>query len=75
MNTSNKCPKCGSSNIVGDCRLTGPCWGVPTRPKGLFRRTACGFHAWLCIECGHMEFYTDPEDLKRIQAKLEKAKE
>ena len=79
MKCTNKCPKCGSSDVIADAKVIdrthGP-WGsnetestVATFRKPdafLFKgQQNTTLSAWVCAECGFVEFYADsPKTLK-----------
>jgi predicted nucleic-acid-binding Zn-ribbon protein len=70
MKTNNKCPKCGSTDVIADAKAIDRGHGdreselsVATfrHPEAfLFKgkqRTALS--AWVCVGCGYVEFYAD----------------
>ena len=76
MKRTNKCPKCGSSDVIADTKaidrsrnsnqteLTVATFRKPEAVifKGQQETT---ISAWVCAECGFVEFYADsPKTLK-----------
>ena len=76
MKRSNKCPKCGASDVIADAKaidrshhsnqteLTVATFRKPDAIlfKGQRETT---LSAWVCAECGFVEFYADsPKTLK-----------
>lgn len=79
MKRTNKCPKCGSSNVIADVKAIDRTWGgtgstqadltVATfrKPDAVFLKgqQSTTLTAWVCEECGFAEFYADsPKALK-----------
>ena len=73
MKRTNKCPKCGSSDVIADAkaidRVDNGALSVSTfrKPgavvfKGQLTTT---LSAWVCADCGYLELYAD--DPKRIK--------
>ncbi len=71
MKNSNKCPKCGSTEIYTDEGLTksGSRAGI-----GISNWTRLIIDIYLCSNCGFMEEYIEKEDLQDSK-KMEKLKE
>lgn len=77
MKRENKCPKCGSSDVITDAkaidRVDNGALSVSTfrKPdavvfKGQLTTT---LSAWVCADCGYLELYADsPKDLKIVAA-------
>ena len=73
MKRSNKCPKCGSSDVIADAKAIdrvdgGALWVATFRKpdavvfKGQVTTTVS---AWVCAECGYLELYADdPKSIK-----------
>ena len=76
MKSTNKCPKCGSTDVIADAR---PLDQSPSRylgqltvinyrdPDALIFKGRQGSYvsAWICADCGFMELYVDsPQALK-----------
>ena len=58
------CPKCGSQRVVPELQLVGYLWAESQlafheKPGGLFSSQPhyAPVKAWLCGECGYVEFY------------------
>ena len=79
MKRMNKCPKCGSSDVIADAKASDRSYGghgstqtdltVATFRKPdavLFKgQQNTTLSAWVCAECGFVEFYADsPKTLK-----------
>jgi predicted nucleic-acid-binding Zn-ribbon protein len=67
---TNKCPKCGSSDIISDAKAidraddyTQTELSVATfrKPEAfLFKgQLTTALSAWVCADCGYVEFYAD----------------
>jgi predicted nucleic-acid-binding Zn-ribbon protein len=79
MKSSRKCPKCGSENIIQDAKaidrghlnsdaaeLSVATFRTPEAIvfKGKLTTT---LSAWVCVECGYVEFYADaPKTLQTV---------
>ena len=80
MKRTNKCPKCGSTDIIADAKamdrthhssekeLTVATFQKPD--AFLFKgKATTTLSAWVCGGCGHVEFYADtPQSLKQASA-------
>ena len=78
MKQTNKCPKCGSSELIADAKAIDRSYGSGTQPDELtvatFRKPDAVLFkgqqnttvsAWVCAACGFVEFYADsPKTLK-----------
>ena len=79
MKRTNKCPKCASSDVIADAKAIDRSYGsygstqteltVATfrKPEAvLFKgQQNTTLSAWVCAECGFVEFYADsPKTLK-----------
>jgi predicted nucleic-acid-binding Zn-ribbon protein len=79
MKCTNKCPKCGSSDVIADAtvidRTRGPFGSSETESTvATFRKPDAvlfkgqqntTLSAWVCVACGFVEFYADaPKTLK-----------
>jgi predicted nucleic-acid-binding Zn-ribbon protein len=79
MKRTNKCPKCGSSDVIADAKAIDRSYGgtgsnqtdltVATFRKPdavLFKgQQNTTLSAWVCADCGFVEFYADsPKALK-----------
>ena len=76
MKRTNKCPKCGSSDVIADAKAIDRAnynaeteLSVATfrKPEAmLFRgKLMTTLSAWICGDCGFVEFYADsPEKIK-----------
>ena len=81
MKHTNKCPKCGSSDVIADVkaidRSPGRNESSPRAPEltvATFRKPdavlftgqqVTTLSAWVCADCGFVEFYADsPKALK-----------
>jgi predicted nucleic-acid-binding Zn-ribbon protein len=79
MKRTNRCPKCGSSDIIADVRATTrTAFGeqellVATYRKpeaALFKQELCTtLSAWVCADCGYAELYAHaPRTIKVARA-------
>ena len=79
MKRTNKCPKCGSSDIIADARATSrTAFGEPELLAATYRKPeavlfkgelATTLSAWLCADCGYVELYADaPRAIKLARA-------
>jgi len=83
MKRTNKCPKCGSSDVIADAKAIDRSYGsygstqtdltVSTFRKPdavLFKgQQNTPLSAWVCAECGFVEFYAEsPKTLKMATA-------
>ena len=70
MKQSGTCPKCGSKNIIADAKAVDRGDGnfqkeqiIATfrNPEAIIMkgRQTTTVSAWVCVECGHTEFYAD----------------
>lgn len=79
MKSSHKCPKCGTSNIIEDAKaidrghlnseaadLSVATFRTPE--AFVFKgKLSTSLSAWVCAECGYVEFYADtPKHLLSI---------
>jgi predicted nucleic-acid-binding Zn-ribbon protein len=75
MKSKNKCPKCGSSDIIADAkaidrrRYDEAPLSVATfaNPEAfLFKgKLSTTMSAWVCADCGYVELYADsPQSIK-----------
>jgi predicted nucleic-acid-binding Zn-ribbon protein len=76
MKRTNKCPKCGSTDVIADATAIDRAHGNREReltvatfrkPEAmLFRgKQKTTLSAWVCAGCGYVEFYADsPQSLK-----------
>ena len=76
MKRSGKCPKCGSGDIIADAKAVDRGHGNSERdmsvatfgkPTAMFFKDkhVTTISAWLCGQCGFVEYYADsPADLK-----------
>jgi predicted nucleic-acid-binding Zn-ribbon protein len=78
MKQSHRCPKCQSTDIIGDVRpLDRTDDGTYTAQLATYRNPGAmlfrgaqktPLRAWVCAECGFVEFYAeDPKVLKVTQ--------
>ena len=77
MKLTGKCPKCGSTEVIGDAKAVDRGHGnaqhemsVATfrKPEALLfkEKQETSVSAWVCAQCGYVEFYADsPETIKR----------
>ena len=83
MKRTNKCPKCGSSDVIADAKAIDRSYGAyGSEQKDLtvatFRKPDAilfkgeqntTLSAWVCAACGFVEFYADsPKTLKAATA-------
>lgn len=77
MKRTNKCPKCGSSDVITDAKaIDRSHYGAETelsvatfrKPEAvLFRgQLTTTLSAWVCAECGYVEFYADSSQSIKI---------
>lgn len=76
MKRTNKCPKCGSSDIIADAKAVDRGesnveseLSVATfrKPEALIfkGKASTNVSAWVCCGCGYVEFYADtPQSIK-----------
>jgi predicted nucleic-acid-binding Zn-ribbon protein len=75
MKRTNKCPKCGSSDVIADATAIDRSRNFnQTLTVATFRKPDAvifkgqqetALSAWVCAECGFVEFYADsPKTLK-----------
>lgn len=75
MKSTNKCPKCNSCHIIKDAKAIDRSehgeqeLSVATfsKPEAfLFKgRLTTTLSAWVCVDCGYVEFYADsPQSIK-----------
>lgn len=76
MKQSGKCPKCGSSDIIVNAKAVDHGHGNTERnmtvavfrnPEALLfkGKEYTNVSAWVCAECGFVEFYADtPSDIR-----------
>ena len=76
MKRTNKCPKCGSHEVIADAKAVDRAhYNVQTElsvatfcePDAvLFKgKLTTALSAWVCAECGYVEFYADsPQNIK-----------
>jgi predicted nucleic-acid-binding Zn-ribbon protein len=76
MKRTNKCPKCGSSDVIGDAKAIDRYeYGAQAelsvatfrKPQAfLFKgKKTTSLSAWVCADCGFVELYADsPREIK-----------
>ena len=74
MKHTNKCPKCGSSDVIADAKAIdrSPAelelsLATYRKPEAvLFKgQMTTTLSAWVCADCGYVEFYADsPKSIK-----------
>ncbi len=76
MKRTNKCPKCGSSDVIADAKAidradynaqTNLSIATFRKPEAvLFKgQLTTTLSAWVCADCGFVEFYADsPKTIK-----------
>jgi len=73
MKRTNKCPKCGSSDVIADAKAidkgdNGHLTVATFRKPGavVFKgQVTTTLSAWVCADCGYLELYADdPKKLK-----------
>ena len=79
MKRTNKCPKCGSSDVIADAKAIDRTYGAHGSSQtdltvATFRKPDAvlfkgqqntTLSAWVCAACGFVEFYADsPKTLK-----------
>ena len=78
MKRTNKCPKCGSSDVIADARAIDR--DYPRAPQELtvetFRKPdaflfkgqqSTTLSAWVCADCGFVEFYADSASRIKVE--------
>ncbi len=79
MKRTNKCPKCGSSDVIADAKAIGPhplggdriIIATFRKPEAsLFKgQVSTTLSAWVCADCGYVELYADaPRAIKGARA-------
>ena len=80
MKRTNKCPKCGSSDIIADAKAIdrGHYLAETELAVATFRKPEAAIFkgelqttlsAWVCAACGYVEFYADtPQAIKVASA-------
>ena len=79
MKRTGKCPKCGSGDIIADAKAIDRGHGnsqqdlsVATfrNPTALFfkEKQETTVSAWVCAECGFIEYYADNPDQIKLPA-------
>jgi predicted nucleic-acid-binding Zn-ribbon protein len=82
-NKSGRCAYCGSTDIDNGLIVTGSSrWPFdPSSRGGTFYRSSnadsvpVGFFCATCLNCGHMEFFVNPEQIKSQQEQYKKNRE
>jgi predicted nucleic-acid-binding Zn-ribbon protein len=75
MKRTNKCPKCGSSDVIKDALAGGRTDSYANELSVATYRNPEAFvfkgkllsslSAWVCADCGYVEFYADdPQGIK-----------
>ncbi len=75
MKRTNKCPKCGSSEVIADAKPIQPnpvgddriLIATFRKPKAaVFKgQASTTLSAWVCADCGYVELYADaPNHIK-----------
>ena len=75
MKRTNKCPKCGSSDVLADAHaIDRSQYGETELTVATFRKPEAllfkgqlttPLSAWVCADCGYVEFYADsPRSIK-----------
>ena len=74
MKHTNKCPKCGSSEIIADAKARDRSYPTSAaeitlatyrKPDAILFKGQTTLSAGVCVECGFVEFYADsPKTLK-----------
>ena len=70
MKRTGKCPKCGSLDIIADAKAIDRAQGNSARDMAvatfgnpdafIFKdKTETTVSAWVCVECGLVEYYAD----------------
>ena len=77
MKRENKCPKCGSNEVITNAEVFGQgdhsrvVVATCRKPDAIMfkGRQSSSVSAWVCTACGFVEFYADsPKDLKIVAA-------
>jgi predicted nucleic-acid-binding Zn-ribbon protein len=79
MKSTNKCPKCGSRDVISDAKAIDHAHYAETelsvatyrKPDALLFKgqLTTTLSAWVCADCGYVEFYADsPQSIKTPNA-------
>lgn len=79
MKRTNRCPKCGSNEIIADAKAidrgdSNMSWELTvatySHPEALvFKgRLTSTLSAWICADCGYVELYADSPQRIRVAA-------
>ena len=71
MKNTNKCPKCGASNII---KIPGHAGAYGTGNNimvGMTIRSAVPVDRYLCGDCGYSEEWIDTEYIEKIKKKFD----
>lgn len=71
MKMKNKCPKCGSSDIIIAPGKTGAYGAGNNIQVGLTVFSAVLVNRYVCCECGYSEEWIDKEDLQTLKRKYQ----
>ncbi len=60
-----RCPKCNASMDTGRINASDPIGYVSDKQTGMIRRQTPVKLAHACLNCGYVEMYLDPTELKK----------
>jgi hypothetical protein len=61
-----RCPRCNETMDEGTVRFTdSAAWYISKKQRGIFKKAAIIREARACSNCGYVEMYLDPKQLKR----------
>jgi predicted nucleic-acid-binding Zn-ribbon protein len=61
---SHPCPKCKHAMDTGHINVSDPLGYVSDKQTGMLRRATTVTLGLACTNCGYVELYLDPEELK-----------
>ncbi len=70
MKKTNKCPKCGSTQLIVVPGKNAPAESGRFVMTGLTTTSAVLFDRYVCSECGYSEEYFDKENTKKLIKKF-----
>lgn len=70
MKNSNKCPKCGSSDIIKIPGHAGAYGSGNNIMVGMTIKSAVSVDRYLCADCGYSEEWVDTDYIDKIKKKF-----
>ena len=70
MKNSNKCPKCGSSDIIKISGHAGAYGSGNNIMVGMTIKSAVPVDRYLCADCGYSEEWVDIDNIDKIKKKF-----